>query len=462
MNEEHIVRRRDDEEKTIKEALSAVRSRHVTEPVSPEEAVAMFRTVIGAGRNGLGIDEESGMPQRPSETVHLKESAGRILSEDIYAPFDLPPFSKAAMDGVAVRLKADDISGTSTEIGFDVRAMIGAGEIYKEELFPGESVTIMTGAQIPEGTDCIVMREHCRNEGGEDDERVFVPKALLIAGKHIIRKGEEIKAGTRLFRRGRKIDAQVCAALAAFGIANVPVYRKYKVGILSTGAELMSVECTPEEGKIYDSNRFWLRELLRDMDCEVIDCGIHTDAPSFCFMTNLAIRNSVRTCDVVISTGGVSAGYYDFLPSAYFNENVEQLYGRLRIRPGAASYGGYVTKDENEAARTGSFHDRTIVFGLSGNPTAAFVTFHLIVKPVLTGRMEVVRMECGGDIERKAGRERYIPAYTSITDGRAICMPVAYDSSSGVTSLVDVKGLIRMPAGSTSIRKGELVDIVLC
>ena len=243
-------------------------------------------------------------PLHKTETVFLLESGGRVLAQDIIATISVPPCDNSAMDGYA--LCAADCTNV---LSIPVAGIIYAGAV-PGELQPGTAQRIFTGAPIPQGADAVVIQEDITFEEG----RVHIHAGVKVKhGDNIRRAGEDISVGDILFSAGHRLRAQDIGLLASIGIDRVSVTKKLRVGLLCTGDELLEPGDAPQVGKIYNSNRYLLSALLRDLGCEVIDAGIVQDDLT---ATKSALQKLSEVADVVISTGGVSVGDADYVKQA--------------------------------------------------------------------------------------------------------------------------------------------------
>src|SRR5437899_1559381 len=242
----------------------------------------------------------------PVESVAISESTGRILAEDIVADTDLPPFDRAQMDGYAIR--AADVANTPARLRIVGESAAGNG--WHHEMKAGEAVRIMTGAPVPSGADAVQQVELTRERDGDD--RVEILEAVE-AGKSIVRRAAEIKAGETVLRAGEEINAAMIATLASFGYAQVKVGRRPRVAIMATGSELVDVDQKPARDQIRDSNNFTIASYATLAGASVVRLPLAGDDTE-----ELArqIANATETSDVLITSGGVSMGVYDFMKAA--------------------------------------------------------------------------------------------------------------------------------------------------
>lgn len=295
------------------------------------------------------------VPITAIEQVALAQARGCVLAETLLARLPAPRFDHSMMDGYAVA----DSSGTLTR--FTVIGRVAAGEAVAFELLAGQAVRIFTGAALPLGADAVVPQEECQcSSAGE----LTVGQPVKL-GAFIRRKAQELEQGALLLRAGTQLDALALAVCASQGYATVPVWRRLKVTVFSSGKELREAGQSLSDGAIYDANRPLLCHLLASLGYQVSDGGcIADDLPA----TRLALRVAAQQCDVIVSSAGASVGEEDYLKAALSAEGLLTQWS-LAIKPGKPFGWGQL----------GS----TRVFLLPGNPVAALVSFYLLLKPAL-------------------------------------------------------------------------------
>ncbi|UCR84043.1 molybdopterin molybdotransferase MoeA [Pseudomonas chlororaphis] len=363
-----------------------------------------------------------------SEPVALGEARQRVLASDLVATLDLPPWPNSAMDGYALNLDGWDGQPLA------VSQRIFAGQA-PEPLLPGSCARIFTGAPLPPGANSIEMQE---NVELLDDGRIRF-KQPLKAGQNIRAQGQENRAGQVLLRAGKRLGPFELAIAAAQGCTHLPLVRRPRVALLSTGDELAEPGTPLRPGCIYNSNRTLLSHWLSALGCEVIDAGILPDQPQ---QTRLRLEQLQCAADLILTTGGVSAGDADCLGQV-LRECATPVFWKLAIKPG-------------KPLTVGRF-GRVPVIGLPGNPTSALVTFGLLARPYLLriqGVEEVMPLSfpvsVGFDWPKAGSRREYLRA--RLEEGRAVLYP---NQSSGVllgASWAD--GLVEILEGST-LRAGE-------
>lgn len=298
-------------------------------------------------------------PLTDTQTVPLTDAFGRITAAPVVSPLAVPAFDNAAMDGYAVRL-ADLRAGTA----LPVAGKALAGQPFHGSWPPGTCIRIMTGAPVPAEADAVIMQEQA--EAGPEGVRF---NGTVKAGQHIRRVGEDIRAGAAVLDAGVRLGCSELPLLASLGISAVSVLRQPRVALFSTGDELCPVGTPLQEGQIYDTNRFAVTLMLRQMGCEVIDLGIVRDDPA---ALKAAFRAADEQADVVISSGGVSVGEADFT-RAILEELGEVAFWKLAIKPGKPFAFGRL--------------QQSWFCGLPGNPVSAVVTFYQLVQPMLAKLM---------------------------------------------------------------------------
>jgi molybdopterin molybdotransferase len=381
-------------------------------------------------------------PTLPAEDVPLESALGRVLAADVAADRDFPPFDRAAMDGYAVRV--DDVAGAPVVL--EVAALVRAGQSPDRPLAPGQAVQIMTGAPVPAGAGAVVPVEKSRSlPGGRRVELLSAAEP----GAHIARQGSEVRAGTVVLSAGDTIDPASVAVLAAVGQGRVRVGRRPTVSVLSTGDELVDVWDTPQGARIRNSNGYAVAAQARWAGAEVTSLGTVPDHPE-------RIADAVRAgfaSDVLLVSGGVSAGAYDLVEDVLERFDVGLLFTRVAVKPGAPLVFG----------RRG---DR-LVFGLPGNPVSAQVTFDLFVRPALL-RMQgarvvsrpALRAALREAVDNRSGRRAYLPARVVLEGDVLVAWPIRSQGSGDLAAHARANALLALEPERTRAEAGELVDAV--
>jgi molybdopterin molybdotransferase len=377
-----------------------------------------------------------------TESVSLIEADGRVLAEPLIAPIDLPNFDNSAVDGYAVRFASLAASG---ETVMPMVGRVAAG--HASAAAPADAaVRIFTGAPMPENFDTVFMQEDCREL---DDGRVVLP-AGLEHGANRRPRGEDIAYGDTALAAGRRLGPREIALAAALGIERLPVRRRLKIAVFSTGDEIVSPgEALPPAG-LYDSNRFALQVLLRRVKCDVTDLGILRDKRG---EVSAALVSAARDHDAIVTSGGVSTGEEDHVRAA-MSEAGSLAFWRLAIKPGRPVAMGIV--------------QGTPLVGLPGNPVAVFVTFAYIVRPLLAALLgeileptHALAVTADFDYRKKKGRREYVRV-SLIEDQSAGTLARKYpvDGAGVLTSLTATDGLVELPEHITQVQPGDRVNFI--
>lgn len=386
-----------------------------------------------------------------TEIVPLAEACGRVLAEDIVSPLDSPPFASAAMDGFAFR-HAELAAGGEGDVPFRVTARIAAGAGERRSFGPGEAARIFTGAPVPADFDTVVMQENCRVETIPSGEVVHIPVAGSPLGKHVRQVGEDIRAGAVVLAAGRRMRPQDVAMAATVGRPALAVRRRLKVGVFSTGDEVIEPGQPLPPGGIYSSNRFSLIALARGLGCEVGDLG---NLPDRFDVTRDALAEAAGRYDLLITAGGVSAGGEDHVRPVVEALGAIHLW-RLAIKPGKPTALGHV--------------GRAAFIGLSGYPVAAQVTFMILARPVilrLSGALAEpmvpwrFSVPAAVDFVKTHGRREFLRVRLEAgPDGRPRARAHASQESSAVSSLVESQGLVELKEDVRLVKAGDLMDFI--
>ena len=365
-------------------------------------------------------------------TVPLLEAPGRVLARGVIAPGNVPAADTSAMDGYCVR--AADIRSVPHRMPVSQRIVAGS---VGAPLVPHTAARIFTGAPLPQGADAIVMQERCEHIGAE-----VVFNHHPAAFEWVRRAGEDIRQGVEVLSAGTRLRAQDVGLAASIGVASLPVYRRLKVGVFSTGNELVEPGQPSAPGAVFNSNRYVLGALLQSLGCEVTDLGA---VPDDLDATVDALTELGATQDVVITSGGVSVGDEDHVKAALARVGQLDLW-RVAIKPGKPLALG----------RVGA----AAFIGLPGNPVSAFVTFVMLVRPFLLASMGVrelvpaaVSVKAAFDWPSPDPRREFLRARLK-ADGCAEIFP--HQGSAALTSTAWAAGLVDVPPG-TPIVRGQVI-----
>ncbi len=384
----------------------------------------------------------------PGELVSLAQARGRFLVQDIVADSDLPPFDRSQMDGYAVR--ARDVQAVPAKLKIVGESAAGRG--WHHEMKPGEAVRIMTGAPVPAGADSVQQVELTRESGEvEGVAEVEILEAAAL-GRSIVARGSEVKAGEIVLRAGEQISAAAMAVLASFGYAQINVGIRPKVAVLATGSELVAIDQRPGRDQIRDSNNYSIAAYAELAGAVVERLPLAGDDTS---LLKEQVTQAAERCDIVVTSGGVSVGVYDFTKPALRELNAEIFFECVALRPGKPTVFARLPNG-------------TIFFGLPGNPVSVSVTFNLFARtailamqgakePTLPEDWAVLARSVKGAVER----ESYLPAQLSTTEeGRLAAEPLKWGGSSDFVGFVRATSLIIVPRDTGVLEAGTTVRVV--
>jgi molybdopterin molybdotransferase len=383
----------------------------------------------------LGIVSESAVPLA-SEKIRLEDCLDRVLATDIFSDMDMPPFDKSAVDGYACR-RAD------LEKELIVLETIPAGKVPTKIITEGRCSKLMTGGMLPQGADTVIMVE---------DVEITGPETIRFTARrtaaNYCKIAEDITRGEKVLNKGTLIRPQEVAILASVGCANPEVYQQPRIGIISTGDELVEPAETPALSQIRNSNAWQLLAQAQRAGCKAKYFGIARDTEE---ATLDIIQQAAAKSDIVILTGGISAGDFDFVPAVIQQAGFDIKFRSIAVQPG---------KPVIFATRGNQY-----LVALPGNPVSSFVQFELLVKhliKLITGNKTPalqLKLPLGVDYKRKrTSRKAFFPVYLS-NDGTAI--PVQYHGSAHIHSYINAHGTVTIEIGETEIKKGTLVDVRL-
>ena len=386
-------------------------------------------------------------PRLAPVTVALEEARGRVLAEDVTADTDLPPFDRALMDGYAVR--ATDTQAAPVRLRIVGEAAAGRG--WRGTLKADEAVRIMTGAPIPAGADSVQQVELTREL--EDGAWVELERTTQ-AGQFISRRATEIKRGEVVLRAGMEINAAGLAALASFGRARVLVGPRPRVAVLATGTELVAVDAQPGPDQIRDSNTYSLVGYATAAGADVERLPFAGDDPD---LLKRLIAEAGGRADVLVLSGGVSMGVYDFTKAALRALGAEIFFERVSLRPGKPTVFARLRGE-----------GRALVFGLPGNPVSVSVTFNLFARTALRamqGARDAALVEeraiLGRAVKGAEERASYLPAQLRTDDaGRLVAEPLRWGGSSDFVAFTKADALLIVDAGVRTVEAGAVVRVV--
>jgi molybdopterin molybdotransferase len=385
----------------------------------------------------------------PVELAPLLRGRGRVLAEDIVADRNFPPFPRATRDGYAVH-SADlaTVPAILKTVG-EVRAgsTLGTGRLDR-----GEAAEIMTGAPVPDGADSVVMVEYTARHGAS----VEVQRAVS-AGENIVPTGSEARAGQLLLPRGTRMGFAEIAVAAGVGKAQVSIYRPPRVGILSTGDEIVDVDAHPGPSQIRNSNSYSLSAQVEAAGADPVRLPIAPDDP-------VVLKHLIEeglALDLLLLTGGVSMGKYDLVEQVLAQLGAEFFFTGAQIQPGRPVVFGRVQRDRS-AGNAACF------FGLPGNPVSTMVTFEIFVRPVLDalcgappGKLRFLQARLGSEVRTKTGLTRFLPAQLSGEFERTEVELVRWQGSGDVAAMARANCFLVVPPDRERLAAGEMVAVLL-
>jgi len=373
------------------------------------------------------------------ERVMLEQCAGRVLAEDLIAPSALPAFPSSAVDGYALR--SSDAGRTLQVIGESA-----AGRPFAGPVGPGTAARVLTGGVVPEGADCVVMVEDVQVDG----DVVTVPSPLR-AGTNYHKVGDDVRAGERVLSAGTQLGAAEIGIAAAIGQPMLPVGRRPRVALMSTGDELVEVGKRPGPGQIPDSNRWALLAALREAGADVTLLGIAPDEPD---ALRKLVVDALEKADVLVTSGGVSVGTHDLVKPLLESLGTVHV-GRVKLKPGKPFT--FATLPHGKLA-----------FGLPGFPVSSLVTFEVFVRPALRKLQGFTKLQrptlpvrLGYDARATADRTEYQRVTLKREGPELVAETTGSQSSSRLLSLAGAHALVRIAPGDLGIKTGTLVEAII-
>ena len=372
----------------------------------------------------------------------LEKLCGRILAEDITAAENVPCFARSPYDGYAFKsADTENITGSIPSVTLKVTENIRAGQVAKKTVTEGTAIRLMTGAPIPEGADCV-----CKYEDTDYTDDEVVIKRTYRSGQNIVTAGEDIRQGTVFTLSGSVADPGVLGILSSLGISRIRVYKRLRAGIITTGDEVVSVTSEPAPGMIRDSNRYIMDAAMKRYGARVSFIGHATDDKED---IRKLIAKGLEKCDVIISTGGVSAGDYDLVPEVMEDMGFEILADSVMIKPGMACVYG--------------IKDNVLMLALSGNPASALTNLQCICAPALRKMAgfkdyehDVIEMVMETDFENKSENLRLIRGCAVAENGRVVFRYPKPQGNAVISSAANTNAYALVGPRS-SVLKGETV-----
>jgi len=377
---------------------------------------------------------QNNLTAMPEVESSLYKARKHILSQPLFSPINMPPFRQSAMDGYALCLH--------DALTYEIIGEVKAGDSHIVELLPGQAVKIFTGAAVPDSAQAVIQIELVKANGSE-----LILEEFVAPETNVRPIGEQISAGDLALEKGGELNAAAIGFLAGLGFTKVNVYQKPKVGIVVTGNELSKPGTPLEYGKVYESNGIMLQSALKDGYYEeVFLYEVNDDFEN----TKNKLNEALTTNDVVIVSGGISVGDYDFVARALKELQVETLFYKVNQKPGKPLFAG-------------KLNDK-IVFALPGNPAACLTCFYVYVLPtlnILSGAeanyKQAILLSIAHDYEVKNTRAQFLKA--NIENGAAEIL--THQASSMLNSFSVSNGLVYVPEGNYSLKKGDKIEVYL-
>lgn len=378
--------------------------------------------------------------------VPILESLDYVLAEDIKSNMNVPPFDRSPLDGYAYRAEDTKDARPERPVILDVIDFVAAGYLSEKTIGKGQAMRIMTGTKIPKGADLVIAYED--TEFTDSEVKIFRP---LDAGSNIARMGEDMKVGDLVLEKGTRIGPAEIGIFASLGRSYIRVYAKPRIAIIATGDELINIDGDLVEGKIRNSNSYTVAAQVKRLGAEPVLLGICQDSIG---EMKKQLESTLKWADMVITTGGVSVGDADLVKEAFQELGAEVLFWRVQMKPGTPIA---VANYENK-----------FLFGLSGNPAAAYITFEEFVRPSILrmmGRPDTELMEVDSILESEftkvSDQNRFVRAFTYKKDGQYYTRLPDKHSSGVLSSLAGKNSLFLVEAGKGPYKEGDNIVVRL-
>ena len=388
------------------------------------------------------------VPKMPVVEVSIDEADGMVLAKDLISPINIPPWDNSAMDGFALR--AEDLNAES-DTTLRIVGMVAAGTFPEFTVPKGCASGIMTGAPMPKGANAVVMVE--QSNGSYTDEVVIT--AAAKQGQNIRKQGGDVTAGAVALAAGTVLTPAAIGMAASLGFAMVPVYRRPVVAILATGDELAAPGTPIKLGQIYASNNVVLAGMVREAGGVALDLGI---VPDNLEASVAAIDSAISQADVLLTSGGVSMGEFDFVKASFEKLGAKQAFWKVWMKPGKPLSFGRVVRDGREVA----------LFGLPGNPVSCAVNFLQFTRPFLRTMVQhprphlpVVTATASEQFYDRSGRAKFIRVILTQTDAGWVVSKTGAQGSGILSSMVVAHGLLLMPTDVNTYEAGDRVKVQL-
>ena len=376
----------------------------------------------------------------------ILDSFDHVLGEDIRSNMNMPPFDRSPLDGYAYRAEDTLEARDDNPISLGVIDYVPAGHLSSKTIGKGQAMKIMTGSKIPKGADVVMRYEDTKFT----DSEVTIFQSLR-SGSNVVSMGEDMKEGDLVLEKGTLIGPAEIGIMATLGKSIVKVYKKPKIAIIATGDELINIDGELTEGKIRNSNSYTVAAQVKRLGGDPLILPICKDGIE---ETKNRLKSALRWADMVITTGGVSVGDADLVKEAFQELGADMLFWRVKMKPGTPIV---LANYENK-----------LLFGLSGNPAASYITFEQFVRPTilrLMGRSKTRLMEVESILEsdflKTSGQNRYVRAFTYKEDGKYYTRLPDKHSSGVISSLSGSNSIFHIPSRKGPYKKGDNILVEL-
>ena len=377
-----------------------------------------------------------------TESIKTENAFNRVLSSDLVANKNVPNFNRSPLDGYCFNCVDTVNASKDNPIYFEIIEELPCGKVATKKIGKNQTIKLMTGAKLPDGTNCVIRYE---------DVEIVDGKVKLCyelkENQNVILAGEDVKKGVSLANKGDLIDMGVVGISASLGFEKIDVYKKLKIGYISTGTELLELGDKEVEGKIYNSNRYIFDAILKEYNIDFVYYGIVSDDLD---ELQKIFDIATKECDVVLSTGGVSAGDYDLIEDTLVRLGFDIFVNGINMKPGMACCFG---------EKNGK-----IVLGLSGNPMSSVTTFYAVCLPALKKMMgyrefdnKYFKVTLKNSFHKKIGNIRFLRAKVDIEDGKAVAYLNNDQGNIVIKSLIDCNAMI-IAKGVTEAKEGMSFD----
>jgi molybdopterin molybdotransferase len=382
-----------------------------------------------------------------TKLVNIENALGSFLAQDIFAVSDLPRFTSSAVDGFGVKIVDLKNANDKNHVALKLVGEIKAGDTSKIKIKQVECLRILTGAPIPVGVEAVVMKEFTKQAG-----IIISFYTSAYSGENFRYKGEEFKKETIILNQHTQISPAVVGILASLGIKKVRIYKKPRVAILVTGNELVAIGKKLKYGQIFDSNFFTLSSALKQLDIDVINLGIAKDNKAELLNK---IKLGLSKSDVLLVSGGISVGEYDYVQEIFDNLKIKKIFWRIAIKPGKPTYFG--------------IKEKKLIFGLPGNPVASLLIINQIIKPAIRKMMGekkhqpiILYAKLGKELKKRSGRLELVRGLLRANSkSELIVTPSKGQGSHMLGGMIDANCLIHFPMETSILKKNSKVKVEL-